>query len=633
MLQPVAVLQKYWKYPGFRAEQEQIINNVLDNKNTIALMPTGGGKTLCFQIPALVKNGVCIVVSPLVALINDQILSLKQKQIKAIAITGGLRENELSTLLDNVIYGNYKFLYVSPERLQQEMVLERIKQMDVSMIAIDEAHCISQWGNNFRPAYRNCTILKQLFPNAPLIALTASATPKVLADIKENLQIESATVFRKSFARPNIAYMTFNEANAMQKLLRVVQKNTGSSIAYVSNRKATKDVATYLEANQITADYFHGGMSASEKNTKLTNWLTNKVQVMVATNAFGMGIDKPDVRTVVHLNYPDSIESYFQEAGRAGRDGQKAFAVLFKNNMEQKKAVQQYVEVLPDVNTIKFIYKKLHNYFQIAFGEWTEQSYPFNFNQFCNTYKINGLTGYNTLKLLDRFSIINLTENFRDKHTVLFKVNRNTLEQYLKRHSTLEETVEYILRSYGGIFSYDTDINITQIATRLKTNSEAIEKVLQKLHKDEIITYAPVKTDAEITFLIPREDDKTINTIAKQIKIQHDHIKEKVTDVIDFINNDTVCKSVQLLNYFGESDAQPCGICSVCITQKTTSSTDIYNVIKQDIFKILQNKPQTSIHLCELLTYKELYILDTLNRMLNAGLIGINLKNEYYLLS
>ncbi|GLB49290.1 RecQ family ATP-dependent DNA helicase [Neptunitalea lumnitzerae] len=630
MQTPAAVLNKYWGFDSFRDLQEDIINSVLENKDTVALLPTGGGKTMCFQVPALVKNGICIVVSPLVALMKEQVQKLQEKNIKAIALTGGISLPDLDATLDNAIYGNYKFLYLSPERLQQELVLERIKQMDVSMIAIDEAHCISQWGNNFRPAYRNCVVLKELFPKCPMIALTASATPKVLKDIQENLHIEKANVFQSSFARPNVAYMTFTEENSTFKLIQILKKNKGSSIIYVRNRKATKEISALIEQEGIKATYFHGGLTTNEKTDRLNDWLSNRIQVMVATNAFGMGIDKPDVRTVIHLSYPDSIESYFQEAGRAGRDGKKSFAILFRNKVEEKKAIQQYIEVLPDTKTIKFIYKKLYNYFQISYGEGENTNHTFNFNDFCNTYQLPAASTYLALQLLDRFSIIALTDNFREKHTILIHVSRGTYEHYLAKHPSYNMWLDVILRTYGGVFNYETAINPVLIATKTRTAEKDIIAMLEQLAKDEIITYEAVKTDAEITFLVPREDDQTINIIAKDIKEQQEHIKKQLLDTIAFINNDTICKSIQLLSYFGEENATNCGICSVCIADKLALRENNYPTIKNAILTLLTNNAASSQVIYSSLPYHENHILEALKKMLEEGNISINHKNEFY---
>ncbi|GLB51829.1 ATP-dependent DNA helicase RecQ2 [Neptunitalea chrysea] len=629
---PKEILKHYWKFNDFRSLQENIVTSVLNNKDTIALLPTGGGKTICFQVPAMVKDGICIVVSPLVALMKEQMQKLTEKNIRALAITGGLSKADLDATLDNAIYGNYKFLYLSPERLQQELVIERIKRMDVSMIAIDEAHCISQWGNNFRPAYRNCKILKELFPTCPLIALTATATKQVLEDIQENLSIQNATLFKSSFARPNVAYMTLKEENPNFKLVQILRKNTGTSIIYVRNRRATQEVSTFLEKENFKATYFHGGLTANEKVVRLNQWLSNEIQVMVATNAFGMGIDKPDVRTVIHLSYPDCIESYFQEAGRAGRDGKKSFAILFKNKAEEYKAINQYIDVLPNVDIIKFIYRKLTNYFQIPFGEGSGETCSFNFNEFCNSYKLSQSVTYLALQMLDRFSIISLSENFFEKHLIHIHTSQATFENYVAKYSYVKQPMDVILRTYGGVFNYETNINPSLIATKCGTKETTIIELLNQLQKNDIITYNSTKADTEITFLTPREDNQTINTIAKQIVQQNTHIKKQVLSLISFINNDSVCKSQQLLAYFGETDTEECKICSVCIADKLKLSEPTYEKVKQDIIHILNQAPATSQKLYSTLQFTEKHILNTLKKMMEDEIININTKNEFDLL-
>lgn len=628
---PLDILKKYWQFDAFREMQEDIINAVLNNQDTIALLPTGGGKTMCFQIPALIKPGICIVVSPLIALIQDQVQSLKEKGIKAIALTGGITFNELDILLDNAIYGDFKFLYLSPERLQQELVLERIKQMNVSLIAIDEAHCISQWGHDFRPAYRNCSVLKELFPKIPTIALTASATLPVIEDININLQLKNVSVFKKSFQRSNIAYMTYSEENFQDMVVRILKKNTGSSIVYVRNRKATKDVAAFLTSQGFSTGYYHGGLTSQEKKTGLNNWLSNHNQVMVATNAFGMGIDKPDVRTVIHISYPDSIESYFQEAGRAGRDGKKAFAILLRNKVEERNAINQYVEVLPDIKTIKKLSNKLYNYFQISYGEETEEVFPFNFVDFCNTYQFNHTLAYQCLKILDRFSVISLSENFQEKHVIHITASKNGFESYLSNNIRFAKTIDSIVRTYGGVFNYETNLDLYSVAAKSGVSRAFVEQMLQEMAKDHILNYKAVKTDAEITFLLPREDDSTINSIAKEILVQHGSIKQRLQDVIDYINNDDICKNVQLLAYFGEKDAENCGICSVCISKKYELTSEIFELIKRDIKEILSKQSSSSGTICSVLPYEEKMVLDVLNILYSQRIVLLNYKNEFYL--
>ncbi|RAV28600.1 RecQ family ATP-dependent DNA helicase [Sinomicrobium soli] len=628
--EPLHILQKYWGHESFRHPQRQVINALADGRDALVLLPTGGGKSVCFQVPALAGKGICIVISPLIALIRDQVENLKSRGIKAAALTGGMPYGEVDTTLDNCIYGNYKFLYLSPERLQQELVIERLKQMPVSLIAIDEAHCISQWGNDFRPAYRNCGILKEMFPDVPLVALTASATGKVVDDILENLHIQDAAVFRKSFARPNIAYMVFEEEDKLYRLLRILHKNPESSIVYVRNRKATVEISEHLKANGITAGFFHGGIPAADKEEKLRLWLGGNIQVMVATNAFGMGIDKPDVRTVIHMNLPENMESYYQEAGRAGRNGEKAFAVILKHRGDESVLKKQFLEQLPDTAFVKLIYHKLNNYFQIPYGEGENTEFSFNFNSFCTTYRLSPPRTYNSLKLLDRNSVISLSEQFGRKTTLRFTVSSGRLFHYLEKNPGAARATQAILRTYGGVFEGETRIVPQLIAKKLNTPEKEILTVLEQLEKDGIIAYQAENTDARITFLVPREDDITINMIAREIKKQNRQKQEEIASVIRYISDNKTCKSRQILSYFGETDTPDCGICSVCVSHKNDRiPAGIWNIIAEEILKMLKTAPLSSRDLTETLTFREQYILRVLKGLLEEGRISINDKNQY----
>ncbi len=626
---PLDILKHYWNYDTFREPQEEIINNILNGKDTLALLPTGGGKSICFQVPALAKKGICIVISPLVALIRDQVDNLTKKGIKAIALTGGLKSEAVDRLLDNCIHGGYKFLYLSPERLQQELVQQRIKQMEVNLIAVDEAHCISQWGNDFRPAYRNCSVLREFFPHIPVIALTASATKSVRADIIENLQLHEAAVIKKSFARENIAYMVFEEADKLYKTAHILKKNPGTSIVYVRNRKATKAISEYLNKAGIASTFYHGGVTSEEKTIRLQRWLANEVKVMVATNAFGMGIDKPDVRTVIHLHLPENIENYYQEAGRAGRDGKKSFAIVLKNNADNARVKKQFLDVLPDVDFVRLLYKKLNSYFKIPYGEGEYSSFTFNFNDFCATYTLHPSLVYNGMRLLDRNAVIQLSEAFHRKTSIQFIISNSRLFSYLDKNLNVKAITQAILRTYGGIFDHETKINLHLISTKTGTSEKTVRRVLEQLHKDEIISYKAQHTDAEVTFLLPREDDKTINVIAKYITQQRWLKQEQVVAMINYINNDAICKSMQLLSYFGETKTKPCGSCSVCIGKKKSLTTTVRNKIKEAVLMELQKKSLSSRELTGLLLYNERHILTVLADLLEENEICIGKNNTY----
>ncbi|MEM5538081.1 RecQ family ATP-dependent DNA helicase [Olleya sp. AS48] len=630
MAHPINILERYWKFTDFRPLQEDIINAVINNEDTFALLPTGGGKSVCFQIPALAKEGICIVISPLVALMKDQVNALLNKGIKAIALTSGIPNKEIDTLLDNCIYGNYKFLYLSPERLQQELVQDRIRQMNVNLIAVDEAHCISQWGNDFRPAYKNINILRQLHPTVNVIALTASATPEVVEDIITELDFISPKVFKQSFYRPNIAYMVFEEEDKYFRLEAILLKNKQPSIIYVRNRRLTLEITQYLESKNISSTYYHGGLNNTMKDLHLNDWLSSKKQVMVATNAFGMGIDKSDVKTVIHINLPDSIESYFQEAGRAGRDEAKAYAVILKNNNDNTTLNNQFLKVLPTVDFVKIVYRKLFSYFQISYGEGAYQTFDFNFNEFCKTYKFNTVTTYNALNILDNTSIITLSKQFNKRIEVQFLISSHALFKYLDAHKDFEIIIKSILRTYGGIFEHSTKINSSLISDKAGIKEMRLVYVLEQLAKDEVITLLINKTDAQITFIEPREDEKTINRIASIIKQQNTLKQKQVQAVLDYINNDQLCKSIQLLTYFGEKDVQPCGICSVCISAKAKPKTDI-KTVKNKIIECLEFGDKNSKTLFKTLPFTEEDINNTLKKLLEDDIVELTKTNSYKL--
>jgi len=627
MQHPIQILERYWNFTSFKPLQKDIINAVIENEDTFALLPTGGGKSICFQIPALAKEGICIVISPLIALMKNQVQILKTKGIKAIALTNDYNYEDVSIMLDNCIYGNYKFLYLSPERLQNEIVQERIKQMNVNLIAVDEAHCISQWGNDFRPAYKNITLLREL----NVIALTASATPKVINDTIKSLDFINPKVFKQSFKREHLAYMVFEAEDKQYKIQQILKKNTASSIIYVRNRKSTVNISKQLINNGFTSTYYHGGLTNKEKDINFSEWINNKKQVMVATNAFGMGIDKPDVKTVIHVNFPESIESYFQEAGRAGRGGQKAFAIILKHKGDEQLLKNQFLSVIPTVDFVKKVYRKLCNYFQISYGEGALTTHQFNFNDFCKTYRFNKLTTYNAIQILDRTSVLNLTPQFNNRTTVQFLTSNTKLFSYIETHKTTNTIIKTILRTYGGIFDQSVKIDINLIADKSSNSEATVIAILQNLEKDAIISLKLIKTDAEVTFIQPREDDKTINRIAATIEQQNALKKNQVASVLNYVYNDNICKSVQLLSYFGETDTEDCGICSVCIHNKSKVTNQIEFDKLSKIISTLKEKELTSRELSELLHIKSFEINQLLKQLLENNYITITNINTYKL--
>ncbi len=622
------ILKQYWGYTTFRPQQGEIIEHILSGQDCIALLPTGGGKSLCFQLPALMLEGITIVVSPLIALMKDQVMGLQEKGIKALSITSGIKFSELDTLLDNCIYGNYKLLYLSPERLQQELVQERIKRMNVSLIAVDEAHCISQWGHDFRPSYTEINILRVLQPDAPAIALTATATPKVLTDIKAQLDLKNPELFKTSYHRPNLAYIVSQATDKLHTLEVLLSKNQQSAIIYVRSRKATISTASFLHTRGITATSYHGGMSREERHKQYLKWRQNKTQVMVGTSAFGMGIDKADVETVIHLEIPDSIENYFQEAGRAGRAGQTSQAVLFYNENDLLRLDRQFIKVIPSIKDVKKIYKHLNNYFQISYGEGQEEVHRFNFSEFCATYKLHTILAFNTLQVLDRNSIISLSQEFTKRATINFKVNDFALSYYLLRNNQLDDVIKAVLRTYGAVFEQVTTINYAVIAAKCGKTIEEVHNVLMTLNQDDIIDYEHQNFDTAITFLVPRDDDRAINVIAHFVKIQESYKKNQVEAIKQFIKNKKTCRAVQLMQYFGETLNEPCGKCDVC-----TSSSKVLHATPSDqaILKILQNGPKTSREIAQL-DYPREEIIKTIRLLLDQNKISILANNTYTLL-
>lgn len=627
---PLEILKKYWRYPSFRNAQQEIIESVLEGNDTVALLPTGGGKSICFQIPALIKEGICIVVSPLVALMTDQVLSLNNKEIKAMAITGGISNDELTTLLDNALFGNYKFLYLSPERLQQEQVQLAIQKMNVNLIAIDEAHCISQWGNDFRPSYLNIKVLKEIHPFVPIIALTATATKEVLADTVAQLKLEEPSVFKSSFARPNISYQVANQSDKLYHLVRILKNNSESAIVYVRSRNQAEVYNKRLQNKGITSSFYHGGLSKKEKKERLQNWKNYTVSTMVATNAFGMGIDHPNVRFVFHIQLPDSIESYFQEAGRAGRDGKDAQAILLYDDNDKLLLKKQFADTLPTFTDIKKLYRMLCNYFQIPYGEGAFTEHNFNFAEFCNTYKLNTLIAFNGLSTLDRLGVIQLSKQFGRKSKIQFLVPSSQLLKEFEHNLNFSVVGKTILRIYGGIFDTSNTINLDLISKKSGLKIDAIVSVLKEMEQQQLVALKLYETDANISFLVPREDERTINPFKKEIDSLNEKKKGQVSAVLQYIKNSKDCKSVQLLQYFGEDSATECGICSACKEKRTETSKVGTEQISERILTLLRIEPMDSRTLTENLSFAEDEVLKTLQFLLDRNIIKLNAINQYF---
>lgn len=630
MQQPLDILKKYWNHTAFREPQEAIIQSVLNGQDTFALMPTGGGKSICFQVPAMVMEGICLVISPLVALMKDQVQNLQKHDIKAIALTGGIPPDEVNVLLDNCRYGNYKFLYLSPERLQNEWVTERIKQLPINLVAVDEAHCVSQWGHDFRPAYLKIADLKKQLPKVPFMALTASATTRVKQDIIQQLSLDNPAVFQKSFTRENIAYMVFETEDKLYRMQQILSKYPQPSIIYVRNRKACHDISRQLISLGFTATFYHGGLTPKEKEANMQVWLDNKAQVIVATNAFGMGIDKPDVKTVIHIQLPENLECYYQEAGRAGRNGEKAFAVLLVNNNDIDAARNQFINVLPDKKFLKEVYKRLNSYLQIAYGEGINQTFPFDVSAFCQRYDLPLLKVYNALQFLDRQGIVVFEKEFSEKISLQFIIPGQEVMRYISLNPADEEMLLAILRNYPGIFDMDTPVNTVFIAKKAKTSESEVNGLLNRLAQNGAVILKSSASDSSITFNEIREDDLTINRVAKFLERQNDSKISHFSAVVKYAQDNSMCKSRQILEYFDETVSTNCGICSYCVAKiKTVKSV---NQLAQEVLQKLEQLPMDSRGIEQALGLSPDEAVKIVQLLLESGKIKINSTNQYTLL-
>ena len=568
MISSESVLYHYWKHESFREPQKEIIEHVLANKDCIALLPTGGGKSICYQIPALLKEGICIVISPLIALIEDQIDSLQKKNIKVASIPSGKTENEIIALFDNLKYGNFKFLYLSPERLQSRLIQEKIKELNVNLIAVDEAHCISEWGHDFRPSYRKISILKNFFPDIPCNALTATANSKVLHDINENLGLENAVTFKKSFFREGLAYQVFTVENKLLRLKQIFTKTKSPGIVYVSTRKKAEEIANYLNENGFPAAYYHGGLDKSLKTEAFEAWMSETKRIMVSTNAFGMGIDKGNVGIVVHFDIPYSIENYIQESGRAGRNLKKAFAVLLKNEHDISMFKQRQKEVVPSMDEIKKVHKKLYQFLRVSLGEKPENALSFDLNKFCHDYDFKAQKVRAIFTILENYGIIENSKDQQNKSTIQFMVDSKKVISYAINNIYLKNFIDSLLRTYTGLFQQIVYINEFELAKKNSCTSSQVIQYLEQLHKDEILIYEPSSKNSKLMFLVPREDDRTINRHEKEINNYLKQKNSKTRELLDYISNNSVCRSIQLLGYFDEPSQKKCGICDVCLRTK-----------------------------------------------------------------
>lgn len=588
-------LKDYFGYLDFRPLQEDIVLSIAEGKDTLALLPTGGGKSICFQVPSLMQDGICLVVSPLIALMKDQVDQLKGKGIKAIAIYSGMQKREIDTLLDNCIYGDYKFLYVSPERLKTEIFLERFKQMNINIIAVDEAHCISQWGYDFRPPYLDIADLREIYPKVPVIALTASATPEVRKDIIEKLRLKYPEVFVQSFARKNLSYSVRWAENKFEKALEILQKVPGSAIIYTRSRKGTRDTARQLNQLGVSATFYHAGLEQQQRDARQVDWLKGKVRVMVATNAFGMGIDKPDVRIVLHLDLPENLENYYQEAGRAGRDGTRAYAVLIVKEYDLNLIIEKAGESYPPVEQVKKVYQCLANYYRIAVGSSQMGSYDFEMADFTQTYQLDPRLTYNSLKVMQEYSLVLFSESVFMPSSLHFLVTQTKVYEVQIAYARLDPLIKLILRMYGGeLFVNYVKVQEAKLAKLLQLSENEVVQMLGKLDQMGVLAYNAKKDKPQVTFLTPRLDASRLPLDNKRISFRRNQAIEKAESTIKYIRNEMICRTGQLLDYFGETNDHHCGICDCCIRIKKEKEKAFVG-IRNQILKTLQGGEAFSI--------------------------------------
>ena len=597
-----AVLKQHWGYDSFRPLQEDIILSVLEGRDTLALLPTGGGKSICFQVPALVKGGLCIVISPLIALMKDQVEHLRARHIKAGAIYSGMRISEIQATIDNCLFDpEYRFLYVSPERLQTENFKANFERMPVSMIAVDEAHCISQWGYDFRPPYLEIAKIRKIFPEVPVLALTATATPEVVKDIQLRLDFKTENVFQKSFKRANLTYFVVNEEDKNSRMLRIMNRYPGSGIVYVRNRRKTAETAEFLRNNGISADHYHAGLDPRERDRKQQSWMKGETRVMVSTNAFGMGIDKPDVRFVVHLDLPDTLEAYFQEAGRAGRDEQPAVAILLYDNYDIAQLKRNFTFTFPELDRVREVYRELCQSHHIELGSGQGKTFPFSMEAHANAVKMNATQYFNALKLLNNIGVILISEHLREKSELQFRINGDQLLKFQKEKPEFEPLITTILRSYSGVFTQFADIDEQLLATRLETTEETVVEQLKTLRGEKILSYQPQSNIPLIIFLKDRIDEKYLYFDKKIYDFRKEKAEERLAAVENYVKCDNVCRSQLLLQYFGEWDSTPCGECDVCRRNKIqrVKNSD-FELISKEIKELQQQNMDPKQILAEL---------------------------------
>ena len=617
------LLKQYWGYDSFRGIQEEIINSISENKDTLGLMPTGGGKSITFQVPALAKDGLCLVITPLIALMKDQVQNLRKRGIKALSIYSGMSRQDIITTLENCIFGNYKFLYISPERLDTEIFRTKLRKMKVSMITVDESHCISQWGYDFRPAYLKIAEIRELLPNIPVLALTATATPEVVKDIQARLHFRRENVFRMSFERSNLAYIVRKTDNKTGELLHILRSMPGSAIVYVRNRRRTKEITELLNNEDITADFYHAGQDDATKDIRQHRWQSGGSRVMVATNAFGMGIDKPDVRIVIHMDLPDSIEAYFQEAGRAGRDGQKAYAVILYAKADKTTLHKRIPDTFPEKEYIKDVYEHLQYYYQMAMGDGLDCVREFNIEDFCRKFKYFPVPVDSALKILTQAGYLEYTGEQDNTSRLLFTIQRDELYRLREMGDDMDKLIQTVLRSYTGVFTDYTYINEDSLAIRTGLTRRQIYEQLVHLAKLRIVSYIPRKKTPYIIYTRERIEAQLIHISPEIYEERKARYETRINAMLEYVTNDTLCRSRMLLDYFGEKNEHNCGQCDTCIglRKQTATCQPDREELYEKIHEILSGAPQTPAGLLEQLPIEKELLTEALHRLLDEGKI------------